>query len=428
MGHGSLVKVRSSVVLPVRLAAHPSAGWHTGPLALPLAVGSGSTTTDLRATYFDDRAARALYGTDEAPVRWHRTEALPVLEGFGLSAIELLDLSSAATPSLAVLVLHLVHEHPNDLDALRPWLNLKWAPGQPPSPMRSWVNEKLPEVADVPRGWGGRALTLTYAEPGQELDPGPFGATGWDAAEEWLFALASGASPDSYTLDETMRSELLAHRIPFSADWEGLVLRDGISLLARRPRQPPEDPDYLDSAALYAATIYTDVLVLGLAQQVGLAFLADGLARVADPSESFDDVLALETAFSSFRNTYWWQHLTQHGRANQLLDAFHEQRRLPGLLAQVGDELGDYARQAEIREARRNAAADARTNRFLALLAVVGVPLALAPTVHDLLPAETWWRKPVAALAGGLVFVALVVVTEVRKLTAEWWQDRGERE
>ena len=51
-----------------------------------------------------------------------------------------------------------------------------------------------------------------------------------------------------------------------------------------------------------------------------------------------------QALIARFRSTYWRQHLTAHGPANDLLRAYQDQHRLPDRFAEILTEATDYAR------------------------------------------------------------------------------------
>lgn len=70
-------------------------------------------------------------------------------------------------------------------------------------------------------------------------------------------------------------------RIWLSADWCGLVLREGMALIGTRPDRGRQDPFY-NHAALYTRSLYLDAILIGLLQLHGINELEDALAEALD--------------------------------------------------------------------------------------------------------------------------------------------------
>ncbi|MFI2369369.1 hypothetical protein [Streptomyces sp. NPDC018833] len=79
-----------------------------------------------------------------------------------------------------------------------------------------------------------------------------------------------------------------------------------------------------------------------------------------------------------FRSTYWRQHLTAHGPANDLLLAFQEQHRLPARFTEILAEAADYSRLVQTRESQQISGA-------LGILTILGLPLTTALTILQVL-------------------------------------------
>jgi predicted membrane protein len=68
-----------------------------------------------------------------------------------------------------------------------------------------------------------------------------------------------------------------------SADWSGLVLRDGMAFAGTRQDRGTADPFY-GHAAQYARSIYLDAILIGLLQLHGITGLENTLAAAFDSS------------------------------------------------------------------------------------------------------------------------------------------------
>ncbi|MEN8649498.1 hypothetical protein ABCR94_02300 [Streptomyces sp. 21So2-11] len=76
------------------------------------------------------------------------------------------------------------------------------------------------------------------------------------------------------------------------------------------------DGDFYDFGALHARTVYLDALLLGSLQRDHTDELTDELSEVFDGARLARRVAVLERNIAHFRSTYWRQHLTAHGPAN----------------------------------------------------------------------------------------------------------------
>jgi hypothetical protein len=115
-----------------------------------------------------------------------------------------------------------------DVGALAPELTVS-----PCAPLRS---RSLPQRGDFPACIG----ILRYPR--------------WAPVDQWLWALGSRTSEEDYPPDPARIASQDEDRVRLSADWSGMVLRDGMSLIGTRADRSPSDP-YYGYAALYARTI-----------------------------------------------------------------------------------------------------------------------------------------------------------------------------
>jgi hypothetical protein len=402
--------------------------WVEGPLPLEFTDDRQQLTpanTAARRTYFDDRAARVLYGKRR---RWHLPDvtAEPLVAGLSVTAVERWQFASveqseqADQPEqpdqsdqpdqrdpAAILVLHLDLGDEHQLEALNDIVRFK----HPSADLRGWVRT-AGLGATVPDSVG-RAFAITFATP--SASPWPevserLTARGWTPLEQWTWFLAS-VTPSHRFVPAGTDVEAVGEVFALSDDWSARAIRDGVAFVADRPyrgRPKGSRRDFLYDAEVYVRTLYVDTFLLAMAQQLELRRLANLLAGIEDPADDPEGLLDLERETSRFRNTYWWQHLTQHGTANTLLRSFQAQHRLPELLDQVTAELRDYGRQSQLRARRRSEAAAHTTNLLLLLLALLGVPLAsvqMAMIVAD--------RGVEGVLIALLVLTVLIVVADI---------------
>lgn len=392
MFHGALL-FRSRT----RTRGAPGDGWNEGPLPIPI-PGTADLVTDAqtRSTYYDRRAAQALYGTGTDARREHRFENTPVREEGPLRvcAVERLRVQSLGDDWFCI-----VHVVGSDADAGRvisAWETLsRWKRSEE---RKTAVEELLRNITQDPK----LEIASADADPYHValLSEAPAEDGGRDI-DHWLLAAAIASESAVPDLSRSEKERLLNQKIEISADWSALVLRDGAALVAH----PRPDSEFVRRfGPVYFQSIYVDAFVLGRLQQHGLKSLTDDLADLRDPSRHPQRVERLGARMNHFRNELWWQHLTEHGVANELLVALHRQHRIPELLEQVRSELGDYMEQASLRASRA-------LNLLAALFAVAGV-LGTAVEVYRLAVVDDALPGPfaIASIAATLVLVGVVLI------------------
>ncbi|MFE3770543.1 MULTISPECIES: hypothetical protein [unclassified Streptomyces] len=398
----SLTGVRQAVtvILPVRLPAPPP--WGEGPL--PFALGGRRTDTDTRQTYFTRAAARVLYGTPERPCRWHRSA--DVTHGpLHLHGLELLRTATDRSHRDALAILHLTVEGPALLETLRAISHRHTAGDDPLSgplaPETLLGGVAGPRAAEAPFAIA-RPYTVAFLTPGRGHTPAlrrdrrlP------DSAGRWLWQLASRSTDADFPAAPEQLASQTEHTVRISADWSALVLRHGAAFLGHRPDRG--DGDFYDFAALHHRTIYLDALLLGTVQRDHIDELTDALSGVFDAPDLGPRVTALEQRIAGFRSTYWRQHLTAHGPANELLLAYQAQYRLPERFAEILAEAADYSRLVQTRDSQQIAGA-------LGVLTILGLPLGTALSVLQVLddhdPGHLFLALGAAALATAVAFTS----------------------
>lgn len=389
-----------TVVLPVRLRRTPD--WTEGPF--PFELGSRRTDTATRSTYFAPASARVLYGAPGRPRRWHRPMSV-AHEGLCLIGMELLRTATARNPEHALAVLHLSVERPL-LPVLRGIAGRGPSAETPPLTGPLMPSELLADIAELRDGTGSFAIarpyTIVFMTPGAEDTAalrlglqGELPAT----ADRWLWQLASRSNPDDFPLAPETAAEQLASAVRISADWSALVLRQGAAFLGHRPDTGAGD--FFEFGALHSRTVYLDALLLGSLQRDHIDELTDELSEVFDSPRLARRVAMLERNIAVFRSTYWRQHLTAHGPANDLLLAFQNQHRLPARFGEILAEAADYSRLVQTRESLQISGA-------LGILTILGLPLGTALGILQVLGDEsmahllTALALSVAATAGAL--------------------------
>ncbi|OIJ99720.1 hypothetical protein [Streptomyces colonosanans] len=366
-----------TVVLPVQLLRVPD--WAEGPF--PFELGSRRTDAQTRSTYFAPASARALYGAPGRPRRWHRPLDVKH-DGMHLLGIELLRAATARNPEHALVVLHFSVDRPL-LPVLRALAGRRPASADEPLTGPFDPAGLLVGIADV-RTPGtpfatARPYTIAFMTPTAQHAPalrsGPEGELPV-TADRWLWQLASRSTPEDFPLPPETAEDQLEHTVRISADWSALVLRQGAAFLGHRPDTGAGD--FFDFGALHSRTVYLDALLLGALQRDHIDELTDELSEVFDSARLAHRVAGLERNIAVFRSTYWRQHLTAHGPANDLLLAFQNQHRLPARFNEILAEAADYSRLVQTQESQQISGA-------LGVLTILGLPLGTALSILQVL-------------------------------------------
>ncbi|WP_405888522.1 hypothetical protein OG762_28235 [Streptomyces sp. NBC_01136] len=392
-----------TVVLPVRLLRVPA--WSEGPF--PFELGSRRTDAETRSTYFAPASARALYGAPGRPRRWY----LPLdtkHDGLHLLGMELLRAATARRPEHALAVLHFSVERPL-LPVLRALAGRR--PTSAGEPLTGPFDPAglLAGIADVRDPSApfaiARPYSIAFMAPTAQHAPalrsgleGELPAT----ADRWLWQLASRSTPEDFPLPPETAPEQLRDVLRISADWSALVLRQGAAFLGHRT--DTGTGDFFEFGALHSRTVYLDALLLGALQRDHIDELTDELSEVFTSSRLARRVTTLERNIAVFRSTYWRQHLTAHGAANDLLLAFQNQHRLPARFQEILAEAADYSRLVQTQESQQISGA-------LGVLTILGLPLGTALGILQVVDDHS---VPHLLIAVGLSVAATAAVLTTR--------------
>jgi hypothetical protein len=298
-------------------------------------------------------------------------------------------------------------------------------------PGRDWLVALLgPEVELArPRARSVTHLAWEGTPPGPPpglVDRRPEPGAGGDptALDWWSWYLAAGVAPHAFVPDVDS-PDWTGGRVGLSRDWSALVLRDGISFVARTPRVPAgRGADFHASARVYARTLHVDVLLLGILQRTALHEVADSVAELDIDELDADVVERLERDLLRFRTRLWWRDVGQRGhQTSAVLVGFQEQHRLPELYDQMVQDLTDLsrywkARQAAEQEAarrdeeRKRAAEERQERRVVSAISVVSfflLPLTVVYTGAAVF-AEPSVSLFVKSTAAGLAFCLVAFV------------------
>jgi hypothetical protein len=393
-----------TVVLPVRLLRTPS--WPEGPF--PFELGSRRTDAETRSTYFAPASARALYGAPGRPRRWY----LPLdtkHDGLHLLGMELLRAATVRNPEHALAVMHFTVERPllpvlRALAGRRPNsadepLTGPFAPAGLLAGIADVRNPSAPFAIARPYSIAFMAPTAQHTAALRSGLEGELPAT----ADRWLWQLASRSTPQDFPLPPETATEQLKDVLRISADWSALVLRQGAAFLGHRT--DTGTGDFFEFGALHSRTVYLDALLLGALQRDHIDELTDELSEVFTTPRLARRVATLERNIAVFRSTYWRQHLTAHGAANDLLLAFQNQHRLPARFQEILAEAADYSRLVQTQESQQISGA-------LGVLTILGLPLGTALGVLQVVDDHS--------LAHLLIAVGLSVAATAAVLTTRY--------
>ncbi len=167
----------------------------------------------------------------------------------------------------------------------------------------------------------------------------------WTAATSWLWCAASASRLEEFCPDiEDPR--LLDGLVYLSSSWRALVLRDGIGFIGL-VNDTRDETNFFAWGEAYVRSLYTDVVLLAALQRDGLDDFADRLARIGNRFEKSAEFRKLVNEVTEFRNVFWWDDVTRHGIANEILNRLHAAHRTPSLFARIVTDLDAFRQQVE---------------------------------------------------------------------------------
>ncbi|MFD9123497.1 hypothetical protein [Kitasatospora sp. NPDC059571] len=378
--------------------------WASGPLpvhlmwagdqAIALSLQAADQAT--RLTYFEERVSGALYGRDGRPVRWHRPVSA-TLRGSAVLAVEVLR--NLAVPGTGLAVVH-VALGPDPAAELAAWTDLSTSDRGVKN--REFVNGLLPEgirIAEYTRRTWTLAHVTFETTPLAPVMPGPYRE--WGPRDQWLWLMASATPLNCFPPDPEDHDALFRGRIRFSADWQVLVLRDGAAFLGVSPDLGTDS--FHAAAATHVHSIYLDVFLLGMLHGAALNRLANEISALHTTRLTPSALVAIESRLINTRTMLGMEHVTVHGKGNELLAAYQLQHRHSELRRRLVEDLTDSARFV-----------DAQTNRSvnaaLGLVTALGLPFALSYSAAAVAGAGSTnsllWATLIAfALAAGLTLL-----------------------
>lgn len=379
-------------------AAPETPPWEPGPLRLPLPRAEGLTDQRWRCNWMHERAREALYGDKR---RWHREldrhQHLPMTR-LTPTAVEILRLSHRS--GLGTNGLLIVHVAP-ETDGVAFIANLRQCARDLSFPDRGQLRDELNALTPAgtmlaPDVRSATVLVFATHAPETRLSLHSTWDSGddtWAELDQWRWALAA-ASPPSKRLLEAPALPPTPGVLVRMPRREAQVLSHGVSILGtRRDTRAAAAADY-DFDFVGTASIFLDVLLLGVAQRVRLAQLADAASSLEDPVAHPRRMRALQRDVRVFRNQIWWLEASTWKWPDSALRAYQNEHRMAEQLAQIVEEVRDFG--AEVR-----AVADQRLGEFLGIVALIGIPAAAASilqAIHADAQTATLWIVIVTAM------------------------------
>jgi hypothetical protein len=393
---------RAIACLCFELTGPPVTGepWRPGPLPLTLPDGRRADR-QARATYFQARAADSLYGSQDGSrvPRWHRTVDGARVAGGSVLSVELLEFpryttrredseasgTAAGAASRYLCVLHL------DLDKDDPLGSLAAAVRLNPDDARcARRRERYAELA----GSGfqvspatRRSLSVTMVTYRDKLARPEGVPERWTAASGWLWCAAS-ATPLQQFCPDADDPRVLDGLVYLSSSWRALVLRDGVGFLGLVP-DPGGNAGFFAWGETYVRSLYTDVTLLAALERDALDNFANHLARIGNRFEKSLEFRQLVNEVTEFRNVFWWEGVTRHGNANDILDRLRAAHRAPRLFTRVVADLEAFRQQVEAQAlealARVQDREENRSRRFEHAASIAAIAFALPALIFTAL-------------------------------------------
>jgi len=377
-----------------------SAGpWLPGPFPVPLPDGRVAGRM-ARATYFQARAADVLYGPDggSTPCRWHRKAEGAQVGGDAVLGIELLRLprftttqatsragAAASAAGRYLGVLHLALDRGNPVASLAAAVRLD--PADPSCARRRELYAQLAGPGFRIPPAARRALAVTMLTSRDRLRPPPGSPEPWTATDGWLWTVAS-ATPLQHFCPDTGDPDALAGTVYLSSSWRALVLRDGVGFLGLVPDRG-DHASFFDWAESYIRSLYTDVTLLAALERDALDGFANHLAHIGNRFEKSQQYRRLVNEVTEFRNVFWWENITRHGNANQILERLHCAHGTSRLFSHVIDDLDAFRQQVEAQALEASlqvqATEEKRSRRFEHTASVAAIAITLPALVFTAL-------------------------------------------
>ncbi|TCJ34590.1 hypothetical protein [Parafrankia sp. BMG5.11] len=301
--------------------------------------------------------------------------------------VEILAPNPSRRIDQSLAIFHLTTDAPDLLNLLRAVAGRRNSPIPQPD-----IGNALPAWAALDaRGKAFTVAFLSSTDNGFLPLPDAASIASWSNTDQWLWHLASRTARADFPPDPDHADKLLAGTVVLSADWRGLVTRDGAAFVGLRPDQGTDDP-FFGFAHLYAHTAYLDALIIGTVQNATITRMMDEASRAFDAKDLPRHLSALEERTARFRNIYWLRDASAHGPANDILTAYQNQHHLPEKFDAVLNEIADLNRIVQNQESQR-------VNAALGIITVIGLPFGTSFAVLQTLSANSPRDLLIGALA-----------------------------
>lgn len=179
------------------------------------------------------------------------------------------------------------------------------------------------------------------------LRPDPKQDEAWDALTLWTWALARGTVPTAAMLREVSEPAGPGRAVPLPHR-TATVDRSGIAVMSTRPVD--SDPNIAKTLSDFVPifqSVYCDVLLLGYLELLIAMEVGARLDRLDDPVQHPREFHDIELRMRFLHNRVWRTRVSEWPWLNSALSAFREENGLPGLIAQLSDNLRDFGDQIE---------------------------------------------------------------------------------
>jgi hypothetical protein len=293
-------------------------------------------------------------------------------------SLELLRFRSFGAAPDGLLIIH-SRVDPDDADVLGAVSMASLSRGEP---SRRWTSHLIRDAAQLP---DARLLGyhLCFAQPREPLEAAVDDAH-WSGSEECLWLLSTLQGPSRYTTGPQNLRQLRSATKDLSGDWTCAIMRKGVAFIAHaaedwvRP-SPGESHDLCfvaETAPLLVRSLYTDAIAIALIKGLRLDDFALRLAELEDPVSAPSRLTELDSAFTRYRNTLWWQDTGLSGHATLLLRSYAAAYQHWSLFDRLVGDFSDYSQKVERDETRRANELSQGTNALIGLVTLFGLPLA----------------------------------------------------
>jgi hypothetical protein len=241
--------------------------------------------------------------------------------------------------------------------------------------------------------------TCAFAALRLDATPGVKAVSGWDAVDMWAWAFAAARVPRAADLQALNVPARPGEPIQLRPGRRGRATRSGVAFVVELTGAVHP---WVKTQAALASTLYTDAVLLGTAQSILLRQLTSDAHGCGDPASSGPDLQRLRNDLRIFRNRVWVRELSDSAIPNDTIRAVQHVHGLPERVDQLVEEVRDFSQEVALIRAER-------TNLFLGVLALLGVPAVVA-SVISVFPHARSTAVAVLVVTAALVAVPLMQV------------------